>query len=116
MRRRGTLPAPPPLRPRGGIGTRRRLLFALVAMLVAYLAFAYQQGLAFTVDAPTGDMDWDDDGQVTTREIGQAWYAVTARVTTSGARTCRSYYWRGREDGDPIRVSCRTQLGARGED
>ncbi len=111
MRRRASSDLLTPLGGRSGVSTRRRLLFALLALVIAYIAFAYQQGLAFTVDAPTQDMDWDDDGIVSTREIGQAWYAVTARLTTQGARTCRSYYWRGRESGDPIKVACRTELG-----
>ncbi|MGH8033073.1 MAG: EF-hand domain-containing protein [Luteimonas sp.] len=93
---------------RPGISVRRRLLFALLALLAAYAAFAWQAGLAFTAGAPTKDMDWNDDGIVSSREILQAWYAVSVRTTTDGPRTCRAYHWRGREGGDPIRVACVT--------
>lgn len=95
---------------RPGTSVRRRLLFALLAIALAYGAFAWQTHLAFLSDAPSTDMDWDEDGVVSSREILQSWYAVSATVTRSGPRTCRAYYWRGQSPDNTIRVSCRTEL------
>jgi hypothetical protein len=87
---------------------RRKALFLLLALLVAYSGYAWHAGLAFTAGIETADMDWDADGQVTTREMLQSWYAVSVRTTHDGPRACNSFYWRGDEAGLPIRVDCKT--------
>ncbi len=94
--------------PPSGIAPRRKLLFALIALLLLYAGYAWYAGLAFTAGIGSQDMDWDGDGRVTTREALQSWYAVTVRTTREGARECKSFFWRGREDGEPIRVDCKT--------
>jgi hypothetical protein len=87
---------------------RRKLLFLMLALLVAFSGYAWYAGLAFTAGIATTDMDWDNDGRVTSREMLQSWYAVTVRRTHEGARECNSFHWRGREGEAPIRVDCRT--------
>jgi hypothetical protein len=87
---------------------RRKLLFAALAVLVLYSGYAWYAGLAFTAGIETKDMDWNGDGSVSTQETLQSWYAVTVRSTREGRRACNSFYWRGHEDGQPIRVDCRT--------
>lgn len=96
---------------RSGLSPRRKLLFTLLALALAYLGYAWYAGLAFTAGIDEKDMDWDADGEVTSREIVQSMYAVTVRTTHQGPRTCRSFYWRGRESGDPISVTCKTRVG-----
>lgn len=98
-----------------GITPRRRFLFAALALLLLYSGYAWHAGLAFTAGIGTQDMDWDGDGEVTTRETLQSWYAVTVRTRHEGPRECHSFYWRGREDGEPIRVDCRTTFDAKAE-
>lgn len=95
-------------RPARGIPTRRKALFAVLALLLLYSGYAWYAGLAFTAGLPAEQLDWDGDGTATTREQLQAWYAVTVRTTREGPRECHSFYWRGEEDGSPIRVDCRT--------
>ncbi len=91
-----------------GIPLRRKLLFGALALLVLYSGYAWYAGLAFTVGIQTQDMDWNGDGKVTEREMLQSWYAVTVRTTQEGVRRCSNFYWRGKEDGEPIRVDCKT--------
>jgi hypothetical protein len=87
---------------------RRKLLFAALALLVLYSGYAWYAGLAFTAGIETKDMDWNGDGSVSTQETLQSWYAVTVHSIREGRRACNSFYWRGHEDGQPIRVDCRT--------
>lgn len=94
-----------------GTSVRRRMSFGLLAIVLAYGAFAWQAHLAFLSGAPSSDMDWDEDGVVSSREILQSWYAVSARLTQTGARSCRTYYWRGQSPDNAIRVSCKTEPG-----
>jgi hypothetical protein len=100
---------------RPGIGRRRRFLFVLIALMLLYAGYAWYAGLAFTAGIGTQDMDWDGDGRVTTQETLQSWYAITVRTTREGARVCHSFYRRGQEAGEPIRVDCRTSFDAKGE-
>jgi hypothetical protein len=87
---------------------RRKVLFLGLALLLAFSGYAWSVGLAFTAGIKTSDMDWNSDGEVSTREMLQSWYAVTVRKTLEGARECNTFYWRGQENGPPIRVDCRT--------
>src|SRR3546814_3759312 len=87
-----------------GIPLRRKLLFDMLALLVLYSGYAWYTGLAFTAGIETQDMDWNGDGRVSTQETLQSWYAVTVRTTKEGARECNAFYWRGQENGEPIRV------------
>ena len=98
-------------RPRG-VPLRRKLLFGGLALLLLYSGYAWYAGLAFTAGIATQDMDWNGDGQVSQQEMLQSWYAVTVRTTREGARQCHSFHWRGQEDGEPIRVDCRTTFEA----
>jgi hypothetical protein len=91
-----------------GIPLRRKLLFGALALLVLYSGYAWHAGLAFTAGIETQAMDWNGDGSVSTQEALQSWYAVTVRSTREGRRECHNFYWRGQEDGQPIRVDCRT--------
>ncbi len=91
-----------------GVPLRRKLLFGALALLVLYSGYAWHAGLAFTAGIATQDMDWNGDGTVSTQETLQSWYAVTVRNTREGRRECHSFYWRGQEDGQPIRVDCKT--------
>ncbi len=95
----------------GGTRTRRKLLFAALALLLAYSGYAWYVGLAFTAGIATRDMDWNDDGKVDTREKLQSWYAVVVRTTREGARECNTFHWRGQQDAEPIRVDCKTRFG-----
>ncbi|MDN5780970.1 MAG: EF-hand domain-containing protein [Luteimonas sp.] len=97
-----------PLGRPAGIPLRRKLLFGALALLVLYSGYAWHAGLAFTAGIATQDMDWNGDGSVSTHEAMQSWYAVTVRNTREGKRECHSFFWRGQEDGQPIRVDCRT--------
>jgi len=96
---------------RTGPTARRKVLFGALALLVLYSGWAWHAGLAFTAGIATEDMDWNGDGQVSTQETLQSWYAVTVRTTREGRRECKSFYWRGKEGGEPIRVDCRTSFG-----
>src|SRR3546814_12049111 len=80
----------------------------MLALLVLYSGYAWYTGLAFTAGIETQDMDWNGDGRVSTQETLQSWYAVTVRTTKAGARECNAFYWRGQENGEPIRVACKT--------
>ena len=91
-----------------GIPLRRKALFLALALLLAFSGYAWYVGLAFTAGIASSDMDWNSDGEVTTREMLQGWYAVTVRKTHEGARECNTFYWRGKEDAQPIRVDCKT--------
>src|SRR3546814_2168485 len=96
-----------PLGRPSGIPLRRKLLFGMLALLVLYSGYAWYAGLAFTAGIETQDMDWNGDGSVSTQETLQSWYAVTVRSTKEGARECNAFYWRGQENGEPIRVDCK---------
>lgn len=95
---------------RAGITARRKLLFAIVAVALLYLAWAWHARLAFTAGIAGEQMDWNGDGQVTEQEMLQSWYAVSVRSTREGRRECHAFYWRGQEAGEPIRVDCRTSF------
>ncbi len=87
---------------------RRQVLLAVVAALLAAVAWLHFTGAAGTSGIPSKDMDWNGDGTVSEEEIFQSFYAVTVEKKSEGPRECRSYAWRS--DGRPIRVDCRTTV------
>ncbi len=87
---------------------RRRAVLVLVAILLLAVGWMGWIGAAGLSGMSTKEMDWDGDGQVSRDEVIQAYYAVVARKTTEGNRTCTTYAWRG--SGKEIRVECRTEL------
>jgi hypothetical protein len=101
---------------RASFSPRRRALLALVGIALLAVGWMGWIGAAGLSGMSSKDMDWDGDGQVSGREIGQAYYAVVADKHSEGNRTCSTYRWRG--TGKEIRVECRTELragAARGE-
>ena len=98
---------PAPGRRRGFSGRRRGLL-AIVALLLAGVAWLHFTGAAGISGMAVRDMDWNGDGQVTQPEILQSFYAVTVKKSQDGARQCSAYSWR--KTGQPIRVDCRTTI------
>jgi len=93
---------------RGRLSSRRKVLFAGLAVLLLALGWAGWSGMAATRGVEARDMDWNGDGRVETGEILQSLYAVTAQREKQGNRECTTYRWyRG---GEVIRVDCRTVL------
>ncbi|MBN6149508.1 EF-hand domain-containing protein [Xanthomonas sp. AmX2] len=91
---------------RGRFTPRRKVLLAIVVLLLAWVAYAWHAGIAITQGIEQRDMDWNGDGQVSRSEIAQAFYAVGVSRTEEGPRQCSAFYWRG--SGEQIRVDCRT--------
>lgn len=87
---------------------RRKVLLALVFVLLALVGAMSWIGVAGLRGTEARDMDWNGDGQVSRGEILQAYTTVVVRETTEGRRTCRSYL-RLRDRETPIRVDCRTE-------
>ncbi|WP_242111027.1 EF-hand domain-containing protein [Luteimonas aquatica] len=100
-----------PIDPRSRLGRRRKFWFAACGVLLAYAAWAWYAGLAFSAGTRVEEMDWNGDGAVSTEEMLQSAYAVGVRTMQQGARTCRSFYWIGKGEKQPFRVSCRTEVG-----
>ncbi|KAF1691175.1 hypothetical protein [Pseudoxanthomonas koreensis] len=94
---------------RGKLTPRRRLLLAILAVLLLAIGLAAWAGMAATRGIETADMDWNGDGNVTRTEILQSFYAVTAVRVREGNRECTTFRW-GRA-GDVIRVDCQTVFG-----
>lgn len=88
--------------------TRRKALAMLVLLLLALVAWLHFTGAAGVSGMQTREMDWNGDGEVTQREILQAFFSVVAKEETQGARVCRSYSWR--RGAGAIRVDCRTEI------
>lgn len=87
--------------------TARRMatlgFFVTLLIVVGWLHFT---GAAATRGIERKDMDWNNDGNVTMREMLQSFYAVTVTTTTEGARECRTFAFRGSEQS--LRVDCKT--------
>ena len=93
---------------RNRFSLRRKVAAGLLLLVVAYIAYGYFVGMAFTAGIPTSDMDWDGDGIVTGNEVAQAWHAVVVEKTLEGQRECKAFSWR--RSGESIRVDCRTTM------
>ena len=90
------------------LSPRRKALLALVALMLACVAWMHFTGAAGISGMETREMDWVGDGTVTQQEILQAFHAVSVKRTQEGARECRAYQWR--RSGQPIRVDCVTEI------
>lgn len=93
----------------GRFTPRRKVLLAVVVLILGWLAWAGWAGMAITQGVEFKDMDWNGDGTATRAEIAQSFYAVAAKTTVEGHRKCSTFYWRG--SGEQIRVDCRTEFG-----
>ena len=91
---------------RGRFTTRRKVLAAVMLLILAVLGYAWQAGMAITQGLETRDMDWNGDGTTSRSEIAQAFYAVTVKKSVDGQRHCNSFYWRS--SGEQMRVDCKT--------
>jgi len=86
---------------------RRMALFVTIAAVLlglgwmSYTGAAALSGMAFT------DMDWNEDGELTRREILQGFFSVKAVRSTEGQRSCVDYRWR--DSDESIRLECRTE-------
>ncbi|MFC6839062.1 EF-hand domain-containing protein [Xanthomonas theicola] len=90
----------------GRFSRRRKVLLAVVILVLAWVGYAWHAGIAITQGIEQRDMDWNGDGQVSGGEIAQAFYAVGVTRTQDGPRQCSTFYWR--DSGAQIRVDCRT--------
>ena len=93
-----------------GFSPRRRALLVIVLILLGVVVWMQVTGAAGISGIATKDMDWNDDGKVTEKEILQAFYAVTVDKSEQGARQCSTYKWRSSKQ--VIRMECKTVLGA----
>jgi hypothetical protein len=91
---------------RGKLTPRRKLLLAILVVLLLAVAWAGWAGMAVTRGIATDDMDWNGDGTVSRAEIAQSFYAVTATRERDGARECTTFRWY--RSGEAIRVDCST--------
>jgi hypothetical protein len=87
----------------------RRTALGFVAALLLVYAWLHFTHAAVLGGIGLKDMDWDNDGHVGVREIGQAFYAVEASKTVEGSRHCTRFAW---HTGETIRVECRTEFAA----
>ncbi|HVJ37255.1 MAG TPA: EF-hand domain-containing protein [Stenotrophomonas sp.] len=94
---------------RGRFTPRRKVLLAVVVLILGWLAWAGWAGMAITQGVEFKDMDWNGDGTASRAEIAQSFYAVAAKTTVDGNRKCSTLYWRS--SGEQIRVDCRTEFG-----
>ena len=90
------------------LSPRRKALLALMALMLAGVAWLHFTGAAGISGMETREMDWDGDGTVTRQEIFQSFHAVVVTKTKEGQRECSAYQWR--KDQRPIRVDCRTTM------
>ncbi len=97
-----------PRHPRVRSSPRRKALLALVAIVLALVAWLQYSGAAGISGISTKDMDWNNDGTATQQEILQAFYAVSVTTTREGRRECKAFRWR--KDDLGIRVDCRTEI------
>lgn len=95
---------------KGRFTRRRKVLLAVVILVLAWVGYAWYAGIAITQGIEQRDMDWNGDGQVSRSEIAQAFYAVGVTRTQDGPRQCSTFYWRN--SGAQIRVDCRTTFKA----
>jgi hypothetical protein len=89
---------------------RRKVLFAMVALILLLVAALRWIGIAGLHGTEPRQMDWDGDGEVTRMEILQAYTTVVVSESADGNRSCRSYA-RLRDRDNPIRVDCRVTPG-----
>lgn len=89
---------------------RRKMLFAMVALILLLVAALRWVGVAGLHGTEPRQMDWDGDGEVTRTEILQAYTTVVVSESADGNRSCRSYA-RLRDRANPIRVDCRVTPG-----
>jgi hypothetical protein len=94
---------------RGKLTPRRRLLLAILAVALLAIGWAGWVGMAGTRGVEIRDMDWNEDGTVSGREIAQSFYAVAATRKQDGRRECTTFRWL--RSGEVIRVDCRTVFG-----
>lgn len=91
---------------RGRLSNRRIALFASIAVVLLGLGWLQFVGAAALSGMSFKDMDWNEDGELTRREILQGFVSVSAVRTQNGQRSCVEYRWR-RSD-EVIRTECRT--------
>lgn len=91
---------------RGRFSPRRKVLLAVVLVVLGWLAYGAYAGIAITRGVEKQEMDWNGDGQVSGTELLQAFYAVVVKETQEGNRHCRSFQWRN--SGEQFRVDCKT--------
>jgi hypothetical protein len=89
---------------------RRKVLFAMVALILLLVAALRWIGVAGLHGTEPRQMDWNADGEVTRLEILQAYTTIVVRESVDGNRRCRSYA-RLRDRDTPIRVDCRVTPG-----
>lgn len=86
--------------------SRRIALFCTLAAVLLALAWMQATNAAGLSGMPFRDMDWNEDGELTRREILQGFFTVAATPSVSGNRSCVEYRWR--RSGEVIRMECRT--------
>ena len=91
---------------RGRFTRRRKVLLVVVLAVLGWLAYGSYAGIAVTRGVEKQEMDWNGDGQVSSTELLQAFYAVVVKDTQDGNRHCRSFQWRS--SGEQFRVDCKT--------
>ncbi len=92
---------------RGRLSSRRLALFVTIAIVLLALGWMRYTGAAALSGMAFADMDWNEDGELTRREVLQGFFTVVAVRTTEGRRTCVDYRRRG--SGESIRLECRTE-------
>ena len=91
---------------RGPLTPRRKVLLAVLAVLLLGVGWLYWDGAAITAGLSAKDMDWNGDGTVTQGEIAQAVFTVVVEQTQEGNRQCNAFAWRN--GGGTIRMDCKT--------
>lgn len=92
---------------RGRLSNRRIALFATLAIVLLAMGWMRYTGAAALSGMAFEDMDWNEDGELTRREVLQGFFTVVAVRSGEGRRTCVDYRWRG--SGESIRLECRTE-------
>ncbi len=95
---------------RGRLSNRRIALFATIALVLLGLGWLQYVGAAAMSGMAFKDMDWNEDGELTRREILQGFVSVSAIRTQRVQRQCVEYRWR--RSGEVIRMECRTEPSA----
>ena len=91
---------------KGRLTPSRKKLLGLVLLALARLGWGWYSGVAITQGVEKEQMDWNGDGQVSSDEFMQAFYAVQVKDSEEGDRQCRSFIWRS--SGEEFRRDCRT--------
>lgn len=89
------------------MSNRRIALFVTMAAVLLALGWMRYTGAAALTGMAFKDMDWNEDGELTRREILQGFFSVKAVRSTEGNRSCVDYRWRASDES--IRVECRTE-------